>query len=236
MRRGVTLMLLVVAVCVSAILVVVLYQLQGNYLSKKQEMKVVAPVAFIPAGQVIREEDVRLVSIARRDFTKDMFRKWNSMIGQASIVALGKDEPILKWKLADNPIVPSENEATFQVPKSYLFSVSNEIRSGDQVYVYVSSPKGHSQLLFPEPVVVASVKTANNQEVEDAIEASLPNQFRSNKDAISSNRRNANGLIDYVNLNLTKSQWLAIDSLCKSGTARIALAFTNFDVRKEGGT
>lgn len=235
MRRGVTLILLVVAVCVSAILVVALYQLQEQHLIKKQEVRVIAPDQFIPVGHVLKREDLKFVSISKRNESKEMSRNLHSLVGQVAIVALGKDEPIRTWKLADNPIVPKEEEATFQIPKSYLYSISNEIRSGDHVQVFVSSMKGSSELLFPQPVVVASVKTSNNQEVEDKIEANLPNQFRSNREALARNRRNANGLIDYVNLNLTEAQWLAIDRLCKSGSARIALAFTNDNFQAKGG-
>lgn len=235
MRRGVTLILLVVAVCVSAILVVALYQLQEKYLNKKQEVRVIAPDQFIPIGHVLKREDLKFVAISHQDESIEMSRNLIPLVGQVAIVALGKDEPIRTWKLSANPIVPREHEATFQIPKSYLFSISNEIRSGDHVQVFVSSPNGSSELLFPQPVVVASVKTSNNQEVEDKVEAGLPNQFRSNDAAVARNRRNANGLIDYVNLNLTEFQWLAIDRLCKSGSARIALAFTNDNFHAKGG-
>lgn len=235
MRRGVTLILFLVAVCISAILVVALYQLQEQHLIKKQEVRVIAPKQFIPIGHVLKREDLKFVSISHRDVSKELSHNLLSLVGKAAIVALGKDEPIRTWKLATNPIVPKEHEATFQIPRSYLFSISNEIRSGDRVQVFVSSPNGNSELLFPQSVVVASVKTSNNQEVIDKVEASLPNQFRSNEEALLSNRRNANGLIDYVNLNLTELQWLAIDRLCKSGSARIALAFTNDNFRLKGG-
>ena len=234
MRRGVTLGIILFSASVSAILVYALYHLQASYLNHQQMMLVAAPTKFIPSGYVLQHGDVKLVRIPQAAYSKQMLRSEQSLVGKAAAVALGKGEAILQWKVVQNPLIPKLGEATFQIPKNYLVSISNEIRSGDQVYVYVSSPKGSSELLFPQPVVVAAVKTANNQEVVDAIEPGLPSQLQSNKQAIQRSRRNANGSIDFVNLNLTESQWLLIDNYCKSGSAKIALAYANYQFEKEG--
>ncbi|MOA16710.1 hypothetical protein D3C78_1369380 [compost metagenome] len=39
-------------------------------------------------------------------------------------------------------------------------------------------------------------------------------------------RRDANGMIEYLNLNLTESQWLEIDGLCASGNLKLVVAYS----------
>ncbi|WP_287021250.1 hypothetical protein [Cohnella sp.] len=45
------------------------------------------------------------------------------------------------------------------------------------------------------------------------------------KERMYASRRDANGSIDSVNLNLTEAQWLALDESCKDGSAKLIIAF-----------
>jgi hypothetical protein len=184
----------------------------------------------LPVGHVIAASDVTRVVVFRDSVTDEVVRSKQALVGRMVAVAMGKHEPFVRWKVSRNAAIPRGEERTFQIPKSYLFSVANELRAGDEVYVYVSSKDGSKQL-FEAPVRVHAVKTAANQEVADLEQAPFSGAFQSNTQALSASRRNANGAIESVNLNLQPAQWLEIDRLCKDGAAHIALAYTATAVR-----
>lgn len=224
MRRGRAYLIIFIACMISAILVATLYHFQRTYFMKQNETIVVAPAKLIPVGQVIREQDLKRISISKHQNRSEMFQQVSDVEGMTAAVTLGKNEPILAWKIGKDLALPHSGEATFQIPKSYIFSLSNEIRSGDYVNIYLSSPNGVSEKLFDESVVVHSVKTAANHEVIDVLDVPLTEAFKSNEMALRKSRKNANGLIEYINLNLSEQQWLNIDRFCKTGSSRIAIA------------
>ena len=63
------------------------------------------------------------------------------------MIPLGTQEPILKWKVNRYHLLPNEQQATFQIPKEYVLTVSNGIRAGDRVRMYVSGMDGSSRRL-----------------------------------------------------------------------------------------
>ncbi|MBW7460160.1 flagellar biosynthesis protein FlgA, partial [Paenibacillus sepulcri] len=81
--------------------------------------------------------------------------------------------------------------------------------------------------LFDQPVTVASVKTSANIEIDDTDNPNLLSLASGDKEKMYASRRDANGMIDYINLNLQEEQWLELDSLCKSGKARIVIAYSS---------
>jgi hypothetical protein len=225
MRRSRAYLVIFVAAIVSAVLVVSLYQVQAASFKRQQKIIVVAPAKFIAVGQVVREEDVKRLVILKSAFMNGMVRSERAVVGKTAAVALGKNEPILDWKLGQDYSIPKPNEATFLIPRNYILSISNEIRAGDFVDVYASSFGGKSTRLFDGPVVVHAVKTSANQEVTDVPELPLASNFVSNRHALLASRKNASGSIEYVNLNLTESQWLLIDRQCKSGASKLVIAY-----------
>lgn len=224
MGRRRTLIALAISVVVAALLVAVLFRIVQASVLKQQKTWVLAPRHFLPVGHVISADDVTRVVVFRDSVTDRVVRSKQALVGRMVAVSMGKHEPILRWKVVRNAALPRGDERTFQIPKSYLFSVANELRAGDSVYVFVSAHEGSKQL-FAKPVRVHAVKTAANQEVTDAGQSPFTDAFRGNAEALAVSRKNANGAIEAVNLNLRPEQWLEIDRLCKDGESRIALAY-----------
>src|SRR5690606_22891097 len=106
---------------------------------------------------------------------------------------------------------PGRSQSTFQVPKEYIRSISSGIRAGDLVMLYASGAEDESTRVFDEPVVVASVKTSGNVEIDNMDRPHLLSLAEGNKEEMYAARRDANGSIDVINLNLTEAEWLTID-------------------------
>ena len=85
---------------------------------------------------------------------------------------------------------------------------------------------------------VAGVKTAANLEIDNPKNPNLLSMANDDKEAMYASRRDANGTIDTINLNLSEEQWLALDSACKGGTAKLIVAFQASSIRSRtrGGT
>lgn len=230
MGRRRTWIALAISVSVAVLVVTVLFRVVQASVLKQQRVWVLAPRHFLPVGHVIAAKDVARIVVFRDSVTDEVVRSKQVLVGRMVAVAMGKHEPFVRWKVSRNAAIPRGDERTFQIPKSYLFSVANELRAGDEVYVYVSARDGSKQL-FERPVRVHAVKTAANQEVTDLAESPFTTAFRSNEQALAASRQNANGAIESVNLNLKPEQWLQIDRLCKDGVAHIALAYTATAVR-----
>lgn len=230
MGRRRTWIALAISVGLAVLLVTVLFHIVQASVLKQQKVWVLAPSHFLPVGHVITASDVTRIIVFRDGVTDEVARSKRALVGRMVAVAIGKHEPFLRWKVTRNAAMPRGEERTFQIPKSYLFSVANELRAGDAVYVYVSSRDGSKQL-FPDPVRVHAVKTAANQEVTDLDGTPFSGAFQSNEQARMASRRNANGAIESVNLNLRAEQWLQIDQMCKEGAAHIALAYSSSKVR-----
>ena len=80
--------------------------------------------------------------------------------------------------------------------------------------------------MFDEAVIVASVKSSGNVEIDDVVNPNVKSLADGNKQQMYASRRDANGMIDYINLNLTEAQWLQIDSLCKGGELKLVIAYS----------
>lgn len=218
----------------AGMLVYILYVLQLKHVELQQKIDVVVPVQFVDAGRMLTEHLLTYKAIALASYDARMFTNKEDVIGQETSIALGEDEPILAWKLNKFNLLPSYEQSTFQIPKSYILSISNGIRAGDKVRIYASSEHSASRRLFAEEIVVASVKSAANVEVEDLNHSSVIAQVKGDEEHLYTSRRYATASIDSINLNLSEEQWLAIDRLCRKGDAKLVIAYTSVNIVEEG--
>lgn len=213
------------AAVMAGMLVYAVYRLQLRQIDLQETVEVVVPVSFVPAGQRLSADMLALRPIARASFRQGMLTDKSAAVGMETAVPLGGEEPILDWKIDRFRLLPLSGQSTFQIPREYVRSVSSGIRAGDFVDLFVSGEGSPSVRLFDEPVTVASVKTSGNQEIDDPKNSNLLSMAHGDMERMYASRRDANGMIDAVNLNLTEAQWLKIDMLCKTGASRLVIAF-----------
>ncbi|OCT14746.1 flagellar biosynthesis protein FlgA [Paenibacillus pectinilyticus] len=231
MNRRRSLLISVVAAVLAGLLVYGVYVLQVNQVEMQQTVQVVVPKDFIRAGQLIRDDMVELRAIQKGGYTEGMMTQTSDVVGQESLIPLGTQEPILQWKMNRYHLLPNEQQATFQIPKEYLLSVSNGIRAGDRVRIYVSGTDGSSRRIFDEKeITVASVKSSANVEVDNPKNSNLLSKVDGDQQKMYTSRMEANGAIDQINLNLTEKEWLQIDQLCSSKKAKLVIAFSSTSI------
>jgi len=218
-------MISLAAAILAGLLVAVTYMVGLRQLQLQETVEVVAPRQFIPAGQTIAAAQLTTVRLPLGAVTEEMVRDPAEAAGMEALASLGAGEPLLRWKLDRYRLLPGEGEATFQIPREYVKSVSSGLRAGDLAVIYLSDEEGESLRLFPEPVVVAGVKNSANLEIDNPKNSNLLSMASNNKENMYASRRDANGVIDAINLNLTEEQWLTIDRACKTGKARLVIAF-----------
>jgi hypothetical protein len=208
------------------LLVYGIYELQVKQIDAGSSIQVVVPSTFIPAGSLITEEMVAWKSLSRGALQEGMITDLSQVIAKETVVPLGEHEPILLWKLDKFHLLPAQDQATFQLPKDYILSLSNGIRAGDQVVIYASGSGGRSYRLFDHTITVASVKSASNIEIDDPEHSNLLSRARGDKERMYASRREANGSIDHININLSEEEWLTIDRLCKEQNYKLVIALT----------
>lgn len=220
----------------SAALVYGLFQLQQLELEKEETIAVVVPKRFIEAGKRLEAADLTYRRMPREAVDSSMLLQFGQAEGMETIVPLGTNEPILAWKINKFRLLPASSESTFQIPREYIRSISNGIRAGDKVSIYVSGESQPSGRMFEELVTVASVKSSGNVEIDDVQNPNLLSLAEDDLERMYASRRDANGMIDYINLNLTEEQWLQIDSYCKDGARKLVIAFSpqSLGVASEG--
>lgn len=223
-RRNVLISL--TAAVLSGCLVYGMYKLQRIQIEQQEMMAVLVPKRFIAAGVRLEERDLEVRLLPQSAVMPDMLTESGQAAGKETIIPLGQGEPILDWKVEQYYLQPRVYESTFQIPKEYIRSISNGIRAGDKVLLYASGDGATSKRLFEEAVVVASVKTSSNLEIDNADNPNLLSLAEGNKEQMYASRRDANGMIEYLNLNLTESQWLEIDSLCAGGDLKLVVAYS----------
>ena len=225
MLRNRRLFVTLLSAIISGVLVYGLYLMQFKRIQAEEQIQVVVPSQWIEAGQMIKEDHVTMLSMPISLATEEMVFNKADVIGQEAVVPLGSDEPILQWKLNRYALHPNEHEATFQIPKDYIKSISNGIRAGDAIWIYSSGSETIPTRLFQQDIIVASVKTGSNLEVDAPDEEGKNAIVRSNAEQMYASRRVANGMIEYINVNLTEEQWLYIDNLCREGEVKLVIAY-----------
>ncbi|MCQ6562606.1 SAF domain-containing protein [Paenibacillus mendelii] len=226
MNRKRNLYISLAAALLSALLVYGVYVLQLRHVRFQETVEVVVPKRFIPAGEQLTSDMLEVKQISRAAYIPEMLLDPKEAIGMETVVPLGSEEPLLDWKVDRYRLLPDRQQSTFQVPRDYVLSVSNGIRAGDKVILYISGKSAASERLFVKPVTVASVKTSANIEIDDKENPNLLSLASGDKERMYASRRDANGMIDYINLNLTEEQWLRLDTLCKDGQRRLVIAFS----------
>ncbi|RXZ79825.1 flagellar biosynthesis protein FlgA [Paenibacillaceae bacterium] len=236
MNRKRNLLISLLAAILSGLLVYGIYVLQLRQIAFQETVAVVVPNRFIAVGERLGEEMLTVKRVAAANFEQGMVTELSQVVGQETAVPLGSNEPILEWKISSYRLLPRRHEATFQIPRDYVLSVSNGIRAGDRVLLYLSETGGESHRLFDPLITVASVKSSGNQEIDDPSNPNLLSLANGDKEKMYVSRRDANAMIDYVNLNLTEAQWLEIDALCKGGGAKLVIASSplSFDTAEIG--
>ncbi len=210
----------------AAAIVYGIYVLQLRQVEVESTVPVLAPRAYIQPGTWISEDLLEWRPMVKAAVTEQMVMELEQVIGMENVVALGESEPILLWKLDKLRLMPTAHQATFQIPRSYVLSISSEIRAGDAAALYVSGAEGSSRRLFDHSVMVASVKTSSGAEVDDDAGSNLRSRISGDQERLYAARRESGGLIDHINLNLTEEEWLMIDQLCKDGANKLVIAFT----------
>ncbi|WP_276357797.1 SAF domain-containing protein [Cohnella caldifontis] len=219
------------AAVLSGMLVYGVYWVQLRQLRQQESLMVVVPRQFVPAGVRLSADQLETKPIPRSALTEEMMTDLNEAAGMEVSVPLGAGEPLLRWKLDRYRLLPGPGEATFQIPREYVKSISSGIRAGDLAIVYVSGADSSSRRLFPNPVVVAGVKSAANLEIDNPKNPNLLSMANGDKESMYASRRDANGAIDAINLNLSEEQWLSLDAACKSGEAKLVVAFDSASLR-----
>ncbi|RAP73835.1 SAF domain-containing protein [Paenibacillus montanisoli] len=219
--------IIVSAALVSGLLVYGVYALQLRQVKFQETVDVVVPVRFVAAGERLTADMLGVKRIAKASFVHEMSLDAKALSGMEVIVPLGANEPVLSWKVDKFRLLPGNDQSTFQIPRDYVLSVSNGIRAGDKVMLYLSGEGAESARLFADSVTVASVKTSGNMEIDDMDNSNLKSLANSNKEGMYAARRDANGMIDSINLNLTEAQWLKLDSLCKAGKSKVVIAYSS---------
>ncbi|MFD0698162.1 flagellar biosynthesis protein FlgA [Paenibacillus sp. GCM10027628] len=230
MNRRRSLLISLVAAVLAGLLVYGVYILQVNQVELQQTVQVVVPKDFIRAGTMIGADMVELRAVQKGSFTNAMVTDLKEIIGQESLIPLGTKEPILRWKLNKYHLLPSEREATFQIPKEYVLSISGGIRAGDRVRVYVSTADGSSRKLFDKEMIVASVKSSANVEIDNPKNSNLLSKVDGDTEKMYASRLEANGAIDQINLNLSEDEWLEIDRLCSTKKSKLVIAFSSSSI------
>ncbi|MFC4601917.1 flagellar biosynthesis protein FlgA [Cohnella hongkongensis] len=221
------------AAVLSGVLVYGVYLLQLRQIELQEMTSVVVPKQFIPTGTRLEEAHLTLMDMPLSALSPDMITDLSEAIGLETSMALGGREPLLRWKVDKYRLLPKSGQSTFQIPREYVKSISSGIRAGDEVVVYVSDEATESRRLFPESVSVAGVKTAANLEIDNPKNSNLLSMASGDKEGMYASRRDANGTIDAINLNLTEAQWLELDSACKNGMAKLVIAFQASSIREE---
>jgi len=238
LNRGRQIRISVSAAVLSGLLVYGVYLLQLRQIRLTETAEVIVPKQFVPAGTSLARDMLTTLRLPSGAVTGEMITDMAEAAGLESSAPLGGGEPLLRWKLDKFRLLPRAGEATFQVPRDYVKSIASGIRAGDRAIVYLSDEGGASRRLFADSIVVAAVKTASNQEIDNPKSSNLLSMAEGDKERMYASRRDANGSIDAVNLNLTEAQWLELDNACKDGASKLIIAFdaTSFEGKGEAGS
>jgi hypothetical protein len=205
-----------------------IYLLQLRQVQLQQTVDVVVPKDYISAGTMLTDNLLEYRPMYKGAVDPQMVTRIEDVVGLETVVPLGTKEPLLDWKLDRLRLFPREGQSTFQIPRPYILSISNGVRAGDRVRIYASGggdANGGSPL-FAHDIAVASVKTANNAEVDSPKHSTLLSKAHGDQEKMYISRLETSGAIEQVNLNLTEEEWLRIDRLCGKGGAKLVIAFT----------
>ncbi|GAB2671064.1 flagellar biosynthesis protein FlgA [Paenibacillus thermoaerophilus] len=235
MNRRRNLLLGLVSGALAGLLVYGIYLLQLRQVRWTETVMVVVPNDFVDAGVRLEPDMLRLRPMLRGELQPDMATSIGQVAGQETVVPLGQGEAVRLWKVDRFGLLPREGELTFQLPKEYVLSISNGIRAGDRVRLYASGANAPDGPVLSRDVVVASVKSAGNVEVDNPKQPSLYSRLQDDREKLYASRREANGPIQEINLNLTPEEWLEIDRICGGSKTKLVVAYAGLpEIQEEG--
>ncbi|MDF2926654.1 MAG: hypothetical protein K0R57_5568 [Paenibacillaceae bacterium] len=224
MSRGRNLIISLAAALLSLLLVYGVYLLLIRQVELQETVQVVVPKDFIPAGTLISSDMLEYKTLVHGAVHNGTLRSMEEVVGMESLIPLGTSEPILGWKVDRFNLLPGPDQATFPIPKEYVLSIPGGIRAGDKIVVYASGKLGTVRLL-PREIAVASVKSSANTEVDNPDQSNLLGKLNNDREKMYASRRDANGAVEQLNLNLTEEEWQVIDQACSSKLNRLVIAF-----------
>ncbi|WP_162462978.1 SAF domain-containing protein [Paenibacillus psychroresistens] len=158
------------------------YQFTDEYQTKITTMRTLKPLRPLQAGEVITNDNVQNVLIPVSAHDSNALIDIDAIRGKKLKVPLSTGEEFTAWKLADAILAPRPDQRYYAFKTDALQNVSNMIRRGDRVDVWVEFDKprhsddletggmwiGSVKLL--ENLLVADVKSAEGIEISDAYE------------------------------------------------------------------
>jgi hypothetical protein len=155
------------------------YQFTDHYQAVKTTMHTLKPLRPLQAGEMITNENVQSVLIPITAHDPSAIIDMERIRGKKLMVPLSTGEEFAPWKLADVIAAPSPDQRYYSFKTDALQNVSNMIRRGDRVDVWVEldtprrsvDEKGGEQWIgsvkLLENLLVADVKSAEGAEIVD---------------------------------------------------------------------
>ncbi|MBW7458340.1 SAF domain-containing protein, partial [Paenibacillus sepulcri] len=138
MNRRRNVIISIAAAVLSGMLVYGVYLLQLRQVEFQETVSVMVPNRFVPAGERITPDMLEVKQVAKASYISEMVLDAESVAGMEAVVPLGLGEPLLNWKVDKWKLLPSRTQSSLQIPRDYVLSVSNGIRAGDKVILYVT--------------------------------------------------------------------------------------------------
>lgn len=156
------------------------FQFTNHYQAAVTTMRTLKPLKPLQAGDIISSENVQSVLIPITAHDPNAILDLEGIRGQKLKVPLSTNEEFMPWKLANSLLLPSSGQRYYSFKTDALQNVSNMVRRGDRVNVWVEfdTPRrfvdanggkqwvGSVKLL--ENLLVAEVKSAEGAEIVDA--------------------------------------------------------------------
>lgn len=223
-RRAVILSL--TSALIAGALVYCIYLLQMKQVQLQQTVRILVPRHYIEAGTTLTSAAVRRVPILSGSLNPDMLHNPESIDGMETMIPLGKGEPILRWKLDRYHLTPGPDQETFRIPPSYILTISDRIRTGDQVMLYASGTETHPVRVLKRTVTVASLSTSTHEDLSGPEQSSLLSRAKGNRQQLYASRHSANGGIAEIDLNLSEQEWYTIDQYCQQDKQKLVIAYS----------
>jgi hypothetical protein len=159
------------------------YQFTDHYQAAVTTMRTLKPLRPLQAGDVISDENVQSVLIPITAHDPSALVNLESIRGKKLKVPLSTGEEFVAWKLADAILTPNANQRYYAFKTDALQNVSNMIRRGDRVDVWVEfetprryvDEKGDGQWIgsvkLLENLLIADVKSAEGAQIVDGYES-----------------------------------------------------------------
>jgi hypothetical protein len=157
------------------------FQFTNHYQTAITTIRTLKPLKPLQVGDVISNDNVQSVFIPITAHDPNAFIDMEAIRGKKLKVPLSTGEEFIPWKLTNTLLAPSPGQRYYSFRADALQNVSNMVRLGDRVDVWVEFDKprrfvdrngvkqwiGSVKLL--ENLLVADVKSAEGAEIIDGI-------------------------------------------------------------------